>query len=81
MALAKEYGGTIALAPRVPPKELKPEKVWYRVSIQGHDGQPPITREMPVQVVVKSDGQSLAHRWINSAMLMLIQQSGMGKEG
>ncbi|MGL5599701.1 MAG: HlyD family efflux transporter periplasmic adaptor subunit [Silvania sp.] len=81
MALAKEFGGTITLAPRVPPKELKPEKVWYRVSIQGNDGQPSIAREMPVQVVVKSDGQSLAHRWINSAMLMLIQQSGMGKEG
>ncbi|WP_455917086.1 HlyD family efflux transporter periplasmic adaptor subunit [Leclercia tamurae] len=81
LALAKSSGGEIALAPGIPAKELKPEKVWYRVSIQGQQGSDKVTREMPVQVVVESDRQSLAHRWINSAVLMLIQQSGLGKEG
>lgn len=81
LALAKDFGGTIALAPGIPAKELKPEKVWYRISIQGQQGHENVTREMPVQVVVQSERQSLAHRWINSTMLMLIQQSGLGKEG
>ncbi len=81
LALAKASGGEIALAPGVPAKELKPEGVWYRVSIQGQTGSDKVTREMPVKVVVESERQSLAHRWINSAMLMLIQQSGLGKEG
>ncbi|MEB6381621.1 HlyD family efflux transporter periplasmic adaptor subunit [Leclercia adecarboxylata] len=81
LALAKASGGEIVLAPGIPAKELKPEKVWYRVSIQGQEASDNVTREMPVQVVVESDRQSLAHRWINSAMLMLIQQSGLGKEG
>lgn len=81
LALAKAAGGEIALAPGTPAKELKPEKVWYRVSIQGLVGSEKVTREMPVEVVVESERQSLAHRWINSAMLLLIQQSGLGKDG
>ena len=41
----------------------------------------PVSKEQLVRVDVASDRQSLAHSWVNSVMLMLIQQTGFGKEG
>ncbi|WP_413529241.1 HlyD family efflux transporter periplasmic adaptor subunit [Rahnella inusitata] len=81
LAMAKNHGGDLPLNPRTPAKELKPEDVWYRVTLYGETQTASIARETPVSSVVQSARQSLAHRWLNSAMLMLIQQSGLGKEG
>lgn len=39
----------------------------------------PVSKEQLVRVDVASDRQSLAHSWVNSVMLMLIQQTGFGK--
>lgn len=79
--LAKDHGGPIALSPTHAKKDLHPEGVWYRVSIEGlASGHDPL-REGIVTVSIESKKESLAHQWFNSAILTLIQQTGLGKEG
>ena len=80
LMLAQPHGGPVALNPTLAAKELRPAAVWYRVVIEGTSTRP-LTQEQRVQVDVSSEPQSFAHGWINSAMLMLIQQTGFGKEG
>ncbi|HFI4467196.1 TPA: HlyD family efflux transporter periplasmic adaptor subunit [Escherichia coli] len=80
LMLAQSHGGPVALNPVAPANELRPAAVWYRVVIEGISAAP-VSKEQLVRVDVASDRQSLAHSWVNSVMLMLIQQTGFGKEG
>ncbi|CZY22500.1 HlyD family efflux transporter periplasmic adaptor subunit [Enterobacter hormaechei] len=81
LLLAKDHGGPIALNPTHAKKDLRPEGVWYRVSIEGRTPEHGGVREGRVTVSIVSEKESLARRWLNSAMLTLIQQTGLGKEG
>lgn len=81
LLLAKDHGGPLTLNSASAKKDLRPEGVWYRISIEGKTEDPGVLREGLVNVSIDSEKQSFAHRWFNSAMLMLIQQSGLGKEG
>jgi len=79
--LAKEHGGSIPLSTTAPAKDLRPATVWYRVLIEG-DGLPaPLTSKQSVSVRFAADRESLARRWIDSAMLVFLQQTGLGKDG
>ncbi|WMY72587.1 HlyD family efflux transporter periplasmic adaptor subunit [Buttiauxella selenatireducens] len=81
LLLAKDHGGPVTLNPTAPAKDLRPQAVWYRVSIEGEGSDTTLKRENLVDITVTSQRQSLAHRWLNSISLMLIQQTGLGKEG
>ncbi|MGK7284786.1 hypothetical protein ACSPAB_01095 [Buttiauxella agrestis] len=69
------------LNPTAQAKDLRPQGVWYRVSIEGDGKTAQLNRENLAEISVESQRQSLAHRWFNSVSLMLIQQTGMGKDG
>lgn len=80
LALAKERGGPIPLNPTAPPKELRPAAVWYRIRIEG-EGTAPVTTEQLATVHIDGKRESLGRRWIDSALLILLQQTGLGKDG
>ncbi|MFK3660228.1 HlyD family efflux transporter periplasmic adaptor subunit [Scandinavium sp. NPDC088450] len=80
LILAKNHGGPVALNAQAPVKDLRPDSVWYRVSIEGETADHNVGHEQTVQVAINTEKQSLAHRWLNSIILMLIQQTGFGKE-
>jgi putative peptide zinc metalloprotease protein len=80
MALAKERGGPIPLNPTAPPKELRPASVWYRVRVEG-EGATGVTSEQLATVHLTGKRESLARRWIDSTLLILLQQTGLGKDG
>ncbi|WP_049623156.1 hypothetical protein [Frateuria defendens] len=81
MLLAKNHGGPIPLNPTAPAKELRPAAAWYRVRIEGEGLPAPMAAEQGVAVHLDGTRQSLARRWIDSALLILLQQTGLGKEG
>ncbi|HKM98535.1 MAG TPA: HlyD family secretion protein, partial [Buttiauxella sp.] len=81
LLLAKDHGGPVQLNPTAPAKDLRPQGVWYRVWIEGDGKAAVLKRENRAEISIESQRQSLAHRWFNSVSLMLIQQTGMGKEG
>ncbi len=81
LLLAKDHGGPVQLNPTAQAKDLRPQGVWYRVSIEGDGKAAALNRENLADISVESKRQSLAHRWFNSVSLMLIQQTGMGKDG
>ncbi|QWT22645.1 HlyD family efflux transporter periplasmic adaptor subunit [Bacillus sp. NP157] len=83
VALAKEHGGPIPLNPTAPAKELRPASVWYRVRIEG-EGEGPangVTAAQLASVHIVGKRESLGRRWIDSALLILLQQTGLGKDG
>lgn len=81
LALAKNHGGPIPLNPTAAVKELRPATVWYRVRVEG-DGLPgPLGSEQLATVKMSGRRESLGRRWIDSALLILLQQTGLGKDG
>ncbi len=81
LLLAKNHGGPIPLNPTAPAKELRPATVWYRVRVEGEGLSAPLAAEQGVSVRMQGRRESLARRWIDSALLILLQQTGLGKEG
>jgi putative peptide zinc metalloprotease protein len=81
LLLAKNHGGPVPLNPTAPVKDLRPATVWYRVLIEGDGLARPLAAEDRVEVRFAGRRQSLAGRWIDSALLLLLQQTGMGKDG
>jgi putative peptide zinc metalloprotease protein len=81
LLLAKNHGGPIPLNPTAPAKELRPATVWYRVRVEGEGLSAPLDAEQGVSVRMQGRRESLARRWIDSALLILLQQTGLGKEG
>ncbi|PWK81861.1 HlyD family efflux transporter periplasmic adaptor subunit [Fulvimonas soli] len=81
VALAKNHGGPIPLNPTAPAKELRPATVWYRVLVEGGGLDRPLATEREVRVQFAGTRQSLARRWIDSFLLTLLQQTGLGKDG
>jgi putative peptide zinc metalloprotease protein len=80
LALAKERGGPIPLNPTAPPKELRPAAVWYRVRVEGESATP-VPSEQLATVHLTGKRESYARRWIDSTLLILLQQTGLGKDG
>jgi putative peptide zinc metalloprotease protein len=80
IALAKTHGGPITLNPTAPPKELRPATVWYRVRVEG-EGSQHLASEQLATVHIDGKRESLGRRWIDSALLLLLQQTGLGKDG
>lgn len=80
IALAKTHGGPITLNPTAPPKELRPATVWYRVRVEG-EGSQHLANEQLATVHIDGKRESLGRRWIDSALLLLLQQTGLGKDG
>jgi putative peptide zinc metalloprotease protein len=81
LALAKNHGGPIALNPSSAPKELRPAGAWYRVLIEGDGGELRQPGQRDVRVQLNGKRQSLASQWIDSILLTLLQQTGLGKDG
>ncbi|WP_291783546.1 HlyD family efflux transporter periplasmic adaptor subunit [Luteibacter sp.] len=81
LVLAKNHGGPIALNPTKPVKELRPAGVWYRVLVEGDGLDEPLPAERAASVRIDGERQSLARRWIDSALLTILQQTGLGKDG
>jgi len=81
LLLAHSHGGDIALNPTAPPAELRPAGVWYRVMVEGDGLDGPLRAESGVTVHFEGQRQSLARRWIDSVLLTLLQQTGLGKDG
>jgi len=81
LLLAKNHGGPIPLNPTAPAGELRPAGAWYRVIIEGDGAAAPVLAEGRATVRLHGQRQSLAGRWIDSAVLLLLQQTGMGKDG
>ena len=81
LALAKNHGGPIALNPTKPVKELRPAGVWYRVLVEGDGLDQPLPAELAASVRIDGARQSLARRWIDSGLLTILQQTGLGKDG
>jgi putative peptide zinc metalloprotease protein len=81
LMLAKNHGGPIPLNPTAPAKELRPAAVWYRVRVEGDGLQGPVSAEELATVHLEGRRQSIGGRWIDSALLILLQQTGLGKEG
>ncbi|WP_246058665.1 HlyD family efflux transporter periplasmic adaptor subunit [Luteibacter pinisoli] len=80
LALAKTHGGPINLNPTAPAKELRPANVLYRVRVEG-EGTATLPAEQLVSVHITGTRESLGRRWIDSALLILLQQTGLGKDG
>jgi putative peptide zinc metalloprotease protein len=80
LALAKTQGGPINLNPTAPAKELRPANVLYRVRVEG-EGTATLPAEQLVSVHITGTRESLGRRWIDSALLILLQQTGLGKDG
>lgn len=81
LALAKNHGGPIPLNPTAPVKELRPATVWYRIRVEGEGLPGPLGSVELATVQMKGRRESLGRRWIDSALLILLQQTGLGKDG
>jgi len=81
LMLAKNHGGPITLNPTAPAKDLKPATVWYRVRVEGEGLSGPLATEAVASVHMEGRRESVGRRWIDSALLLLLQQTGLGKEG
>ncbi|URL56889.1 HlyD family efflux transporter periplasmic adaptor subunit [Luteibacter flocculans] len=81
LMLAKNHGGPIPLNPTAPAKDLRPASVWYRVRVEGDGLSGPLAAEELATVRLEGHRESLGRRWIDSALLILLQQTGLGKEG
>lgn len=81
LMLAKNHGGPITLNPTAPAKDLKPATVWYRVRVEGEGLSGPLATEEMATVHMEGRRESVGRRWIDSALLILLQQTGLGKEG
>ncbi|WP_157272089.1 HlyD family efflux transporter periplasmic adaptor subunit [Azohydromonas aeria] len=80
LLLAQDHGGAIALNPTVPRRELKPAGAWFRVQVEGSlDGADaaPVQAVQAVQVHFQGRRESLGRIWVESALSVLIQQSGL----
>ncbi|WP_156481053.1 hypothetical protein [Variovorax sp. PAMC 28711] len=76
LLLAQEHGGQVPLNPTAPKKDLRPADAWFRVLVEGESAAPAdAVRE--VRVHFEGTRQSLAQGWIDSALSVLIQQSGL----
>ncbi|MET0540184.1 MAG: HlyD family efflux transporter periplasmic adaptor subunit [Variovorax sp.] len=76
LLLAQDHGGAIALNPTLPKKDLRPADAWFRVLIEG-ESEVPVDAVREVQAHFKGTRESLAGGWIDSALSVLIQQSGL----
>jgi putative peptide zinc metalloprotease protein len=81
LMLAKNHGGPIPLNPTAPVKDLKPASAWYRVRVEGDGLEAPLPAEELATVHMEGRRESIGRRWIDSALLILLQQTGLGKEG
>ncbi|HEY4291585.1 HlyD family efflux transporter periplasmic adaptor subunit [Luteibacter sp.] len=81
LMLAKNHGGPIPLNPTAPAKDLRPASVWYRVRVEGDGPRGPVTAEDLATVHMEGRRESIGRRWIDSALLILLQQTGLGKDG
>jgi putative peptide zinc metalloprotease protein len=81
LMLAKNHGGPIPLNPTAPAKDLKPASAWYRVRVEGDGLDAPVPAEELATVHMEGRRESIGRRWIDSALLILLQQTGLGKEG
>ena len=76
LLLAQEHGGQVPLNPTAPKKDLRPADAWFRVLVEGESAAPAdAVRE--VRVHFEGTRQSLAQGWLDSALSVLIQQSGL----
>jgi putative peptide zinc metalloprotease protein len=75
MLLAQDHGGPIALNPTRPKAELRPAEAWFRVLVEG-ESETPLMAVREVRVHFEGTRESLARHWIDSAISVLIQQSG-----
>jgi len=75
MLLAQDHGGTIALNPTQPKKDLRPAEAWFRVLVEGESDEP-LAQVREVRVHFEGTRESIAHNWIDSALSVVIQQSG-----
>ena len=76
LLLAQDHGGPITLNPTSPKKDLKPAEAWFRVLVEG-EGDVPVQAVHEVRVHFDGTHESLAKGWIDSALSVLIQQSGL----
>jgi len=76
LLLAQDHGGPIPLNPTLPKKELKPADAWFRVLVEG-EADEPIEAVHEVRVHFDGKRESLAGGWIDSALSVLIEQSGL----
>jgi putative peptide zinc metalloprotease protein len=81
LMLAKNHGGPVPLNPTAPAKDLKPASVWYRVRVEGDGLTGPISSEDLATVHLQGRRESIGRRWIDSALLIVLQQTGLGKDG
>jgi putative peptide zinc metalloprotease protein len=81
LLLAQEHGGAIPLNPTAPRRELKPAGAWFRVLVEGQldarGDEPPVSAVQSVRVHFQGTRESLARSWVDSALSVLIQQSGL----
>ncbi|RYG57897.1 MAG: HlyD family secretion protein, partial [Alphaproteobacteria bacterium] len=75
LLLAQEHGGPVPLNPTAPKKDLRPADAWFRVLVEGETDMP-VMAVREVRVHFEGTRQSLAVSWIDSALSVLIQQSG-----
>ena len=75
MLLAQDHGGPIALNPTLPKKDLRPAEAWFRVTVEGETDEP-LSAVREVRVHFEGVRESLAHGWLDSALSVVIQQSG-----
>lgn len=76
LLLAQDHGGPITLNPTSPKKDLKPAEAWFRVLVEG-EGDAPIEAVHEVRAHFDGTHESLAKGWIDNALSVLIQQSGL----
>jgi putative peptide zinc metalloprotease protein len=76
LLLAQDHGGPVTLNPTQPKKELRPADAWFRVLVEG-ESDAPVDAVHEVRVHFDGTRESLAHGWIDSALSVLIQQSGL----
>lgn len=81
LLLAQAHGGDVPLNPTASPGELRPAGVWYRVMVEGEGLEAPLQAESRATLHFAGRRESLARRWIDSALLTLLQQTGLGKDG
>ncbi|GAA4325737.1 hypothetical protein GCM10023144_08380 [Pigmentiphaga soli] len=75
LLLAQPNGGPIPLNPTVPKDQLKPADTWYRVIVEGRSDRP-VEQVEAVSVHFQGERSSIGGKWLDSALSVLIQQSG-----
>ncbi|MBT2323458.1 HlyD family efflux transporter periplasmic adaptor subunit [Variovorax paradoxus] len=75
MLLAQDHGGPIALNPTRPKAELRPAEAWFRVLVEG-ESEIPLAAVREVKVHFEGTREGIARNWIDSALSVVIQQSG-----